>query len=279
MKKARLHFISSVLVATTLFLGCAEVPGLGSIAPDVRYKNRKQYAISGMEQNIGDFLPSTSSLPLNFEIVEIRESSGKDVSAFKEEIPVVYFKTPIVGGETEEELRLKSDTVSRPAVSLNPFTGKVEILEGNNIPAGEYHFDINVSNTSGTTLLKDAIIIEFREHEVISWSSGMAKAPEIERIADAPNQILFVGHLDGMPIPGNRIDFTTDRASGFKGSFVNDTPEGEIWKVNFPVKSAQTYCSWQILDDADETGSFSYVTENLDFVLGRPGSYVIRLFK
>lgn len=279
MKKATLHFIPFLLIATILFGGCTEVPGLGSIAPDARYKNRKQYAISGMQQNIGDFLPSTSSLPLNFEIVEIRESSGKDVAAFKEEIPVVYFTAPIVGDETEEELRLKSDTVRRPAVSLDPFTGNVEILEGNNIPAGEYHFDINVSNTSGTNLLKDAIIIEFRDHEVISWSSGMAKAPEIERIADAPNQILFVGHLDGQPIPGNRIDFTTDRALGFKGAFVNDTPEGEIWKVNFPVKSAQTYCSWQMQDDGGKTGDIAYLTESLDFVLGRPGSYVIRLFK
>lgn len=279
MQTATLNFILFMIGATLLLGGCTEVPSLGSIAPDVRYKNRKQYAISGMQQNIGDFLSSTSTLPLNFEIVNIRETNGKDVAAFDEQIPVLEFKSPIVGGETEEELRLKTDTVMKPAVSVNPFTGNIEILEGNNIPAGEYHFDINVSNTSGTTFLKDAIIVEFKEYELVSSSDGMVKPPEIERVADAPNQILFIGHLDGVPLHGDRIDFTTNRASGFKGTFVNDTPEGEIWHVNFPVKSADTYCAWQIQKETDGATVTSYLTENFNFILGRPGSYVIRLYK
>src|SRR5690606_40705654 len=127
------------------------------------YKNRKQYAISGMQQNIGDFLSSTSTLPLNFEIVNIRETNGKDVAAFDEQIPVLEFKSPIVGGETEEELRLKTDTVMKPAVSVNPFTGNIEILEGNNILAGEYHFHITVFNKSRTRLYKYAMFVESQE--------------------------------------------------------------------------------------------------------------------
>ncbi|WP_196939014.1 DUF5007 domain-containing protein [Sphingobacterium pedocola] len=279
MQKLTLNFILFIMGTALLPIGCTEVPGLGSIAPDVRYKNRKQYAISGMEQNIGDFLSSSSTLPLNFEVVNVWETNGHETTSFNEEIPVVTYKAPIVGGESEEELRLKTDTVMKPAVSLNPFTGKVEILEGNRIPAGEYHFDIRVSNSSGSTLLQDAVVVEFKEYEVARWSTGMTKAPEIERVADAPNQIRFVAHLNGMPLPGDRIDFTTNRASGFKGTFVNDTPEGEIWKVNFPVKSAETYCSWQIIEEVGGMVNTTYVTENMNFVLGRPGSYVIKLFK
>lgn len=279
MQKVTLNFILFILGAALLPMGCTEVPSLGSIAPDVRYKNRKQYAISGMEQNIGDFLSSSSTLPLNFEIVNVWETNGREVTSFNEDIPVISYNASVVGGESEDELRLKTDTVMKPAVSLNPFTGKLEILEGNRIPAGEYHFDIRVSNTSGSTLLQDAIVVEFKEYEMTSWSTGMAKAPEIERVADAPNQILFVAHLNGVPLPGDRIDFTTNRASGFKGTFVNDTPEGEIWKASFPVKSADTYCSWQIIDEVGGVTSTSYVTENMNFVLGRPGSYVIKIFK
>lgn len=269
-----------VLMASAFLLllvsSCVEVPELGSIAPDVRYKNRKQYAISGMEQHIGEFLGSTSTLPLNFEIINIRETNNKSTAALREQLPLVQYKEPIVGGETEEELALKRYTVLRDAASINPFTGKIEILEGNNIPAGEYHLDIKVTNTSGSVILEDAIVLEFKEYEVISSSPGMLKAPEIVRVADAPNQILFVGHLNGVPLHGNRIDFTRERAAGFKGTFEDDRADGEVWKVKFPVKPSNTYCNWQLIGPTGET---SYLSENFNFVLGRPGSYVIKLYR
>ena len=259
--------------------GCVEVPNEGSIAPDIGYKNRKQYAISGLEQNIGDFLSSSSTLPLQFKIINISETNGKDISALKEELNVVRYKEALVGNESAEELQLKTEIVKQPAISINPNTGKIEVLEGNKIPAGEYRFDVQVSNTSGNTVIKDAIIIEFVEFEASSWSSGMAKAPQIERVASSPNQILFVGYLNGQPLPGNRIDFTKNRNAGFKGTFVNDTEQGELWKVNFPVKNADTYCSWKVIKNENGTEQVSYVSENFNFVLGIPGSYVIRLYK
>lgn len=269
----------TLLLAGVVMVGCVDVPNEGSIAPDINYKNRKQYAISGLEQSIGDFLTSSSTLPMHFEIVAITETNGKDISALKEELPVVRFKEPIVGGETPEELNLKTEIVDLPAVSINSNTGRIEVLEGNKIPAGEYRFDIQITNTSGSKILKDAIIIEFIEFEVTSWAAGMAKAPEIERVADTPHQIRFVGYLDGEQVPGNEIDFTRERAAGFKGTFVNDTPDGEIWNVNFPVKNANTYCSWKVVSDVDSVEQVSYVSENFNFVLGIPGSYVIRLYK
>ncbi len=259
--------------------GCVDIPYEGSLAPDISYKNRKQYAISGLEQYIGDFLASSSTLPMRFEIVSITETNGGDVSALKRDLPVVRYKEPVTGDETADELLLKTETVEQPAVSINSSTGKIEILEGNSIPSGEYRFDVLVANTSGSRILKDAIIIEFIEFEVSSWSPGMARQPEIERVADAPNQIRFVGYLDGEQLPGNKIDFTRERAAGFKGTFVNDTEEGEIWNVNFPVKNADTYCNWKVVENVDGVEQVSYLSENFNFVLGIPGSYVIRLYK
>ncbi|PWK72542.1 uncharacterized protein DUF5007 [Mucilaginibacter oryzae] len=259
-----------------LISGCKKIPAEGSIAPDISYRNRKQYAVSGLPLNIGDFKVSTSTLPLNFEVVQLKEVSGKSVAALNQKIPVVRYKEAIVGNETPEELKLKTDTVMTPAVSINKFTGKLEILEGNKIPAGEYHFDIKVSNQSGDKILKDALVVEFKEFDVISYSSGMAKAPEIERVGDTPNQIRFEGYLNNVALTGEQIDFTKNRSGGFKGTFVNDAADGEIWKVNFPVKESDTYCTWQVKDGS---GNISYVSENFNFVVGLPGSYVIRLYK
>lgn len=259
-----------------LFEACTKVPMEGSIAPDISYKNRKQYAISGLKQNIGNFQVSTSTLPLKFEIVEVRELTGKQVTSLNENIPVLRYKEPIVGNETAAELLLKTDTVMTPAVSINPFTGQLEILEGNRIPAGEYHFDIRVANNSGAKVLKDALVIEFKEVEVKSWSSGMVKQPEIERIGDTPNQIRFVGYLNNVPLSGEQIDFTKERSAGFKGTFVNDANDGEIWQVKFPVKESNTYCSWKI---TGSNGIVTYVSENFNFVIGLPGDYVVRLYK
>lgn len=274
------RFLTAVFGFTILLTGaCTKIPQEGSIAPDIIYKNRKQYAISGLQQNIGDFQPSTSTLPLKFEIVEIREPGGKPVSALSDEIPVIRYQEAIVGNESAEELALKSDTVMVPAVSINAYTGVLEIQEGNKIPAGEYHFDIQVTNQSGSKLLKDALVVEFKETDILSWSPGMAKQPEIERVGDTPNQILFVGYLDGQPLPGDYIDFTKDRAAGFKGTFVDDTDDGEIWNVNFPVKQSDTYATWKMVTEVGGVEQVSYEAYNFNFVIGIPGSYVVRLYK
>ncbi|GGC23843.1 hypothetical protein GCM10011386_14770 [Parapedobacter defluvii] len=279
-KKIINRLYSGTLFTFGLFMmvSCVDIPKEGSIAPDINYRNRKQQAVAGLAQSIGDFQVSTSTLPLYFEIANITETNGNDVSALLQEIPVIQYTKPIVGDETDEELALKTDTARVPAVTINQHTGRLQILEGNNIRAGEYHFDIKVSNSSGTRLLKDALVIEFAEYELKSWS-GMTKAPEIERVGDAPNQILFVGYRDGVPLHGNRIDFTQSRALGFKGTFVDDTEQGEIWNVDFPVKESTTYCNWKVTTNEGGAETDTYENAEFNFVLGREGSYVIRLYK
>ncbi len=275
IREVRWSHIGMAVFAIFWLCSCVDIPEPGSLAPDINYKNRKQYAIAGMKQTIGEFQFSSSTLPLKFEIVQISETGGKDVSALSEMVQVVRYTEPITGDEMEDELLLKTDTVELPAVSVNEDTGQIEVQEGNSIPTGEYHFDIKISNTSGSKTIEDAIIIEFKEYEMVSRSAGMAQDPVIERVADSPDQILFVGYLDGVALPGDRIDFTKSRSMGFKGVFVDDTAEGEVWRVNFPVQQSDTYCTWAIVDGE----AVSYESENFNFILGRPGSYVIRLYK
>ena len=271
---------SAAIFGYAVFMsGCIEIPGEGSLAEDIGYKNRKQYVVSGLQGNVGDFLASSSTLPLRFEIANVTETSGKDVSALKEALSVVQYKEDIIGNESDQELALKSETIKQAAVTINPNTGQFELIEGNKIPAGEYRFDVQVTNSSGSKILKDAIVIEFVEYQVNTWAPGMKSMPVIERVADSPNQILFVGYLNGEKLPGDRIDFTRDRNNGFKGTFVDDNAEGELWKVNFPVKSANTFCSWKAITNTDGVEQVSYLSEQFNFVLGIPGSYVIRLYK
>ena len=270
---------TAVIMIALMAFSCVEIPDPGSIAPDIKYKNRKQFAISGMQQTIGTFETSSSTLPMTFTIASIAETDNNDVSALSEEIPVIRYTKPLVGGESAAELDLITDTVMLPAVSINEYTGQIEVQEGNNIPTGEYHFNVKIANTSGSQVLDDAIIIEFNEYEIASWSREMVQEPMIERIGDSPNQILFKGYLNGEALHGNMIDFTKNRSKGFKGTFVNDTPEGEIWDVDFPVNYSDTYCTWKIIENINGVETTSYVSENFNFVLGRPGNYIIKLYK
>lgn len=267
--------ISLILLVTVLF-GCVEIPNPGSIATDVRYVNRTQFAISGNPMVIGEFNLSTSTLPVSFNILEIKEANGGSIDALSETIPVMVYTEKIIGDETEEELALKSATIEMPALSIDEFTGQITVRKGNSIPVGVYSFDIEITNTSGSKVLEDAIIIEFKEYEVSSYASSMAKEPIIERVADSPNQILFVGYINDTPLHGNMIDFTEDRESGFEGIFVNDSQNGELWSVTFPVVPSTTTCNWKMID---EEGVITYDGASFDFTIGRPGSYVVRIYK
>jgi hypothetical protein len=122
-------------------------------------------------------------------------------------------------------------------------------------------------------------VVEFKEQDVLSWSQGMAKQPEIERVGDGPNQIRFVAYLNGQPLPGYYIDFSLDLGAGFKGTFVDDTDDGEIWNVHFPVKESDTYATWKIVTEVGGVEQVSYESYNFNFVIGLPGSYVVRLYK
>ena len=118
INKMKNIFRCFVIIMVYTLSSCVEIPQEGSIAPDVKYRNRKQIAISGTGQTIGDFEYSTSTLPMKFAIKKISETNNGDISSFSQEIPVVRYIAPIVGNETEKELRLKTDTVFLPALAI-----------------------------------------------------------------------------------------------------------------------------------------------------------------
>ena len=247
---------------------CQEADTEGTLSVDIKYLDKKQTIVTGLGDELGEFLTSKSSLPIRFEIVNVVSENGNSTEALFEEVKVPIIKQELNGNESAEALALKTDTVLLPAVSIEEFTGRLKVRERNNLISDKYHFDIKVSNVSGSTILEDALILEVKDFDIISFSEFESGVPVIERVADTPNQILFTAFDEtGAPIPAESIDFVTDRASGFKGIFVDDTPEGELHNVSFPVLPAST------------TVTLSGDNRFINFALGKPGSYKITFYK
>lgn len=258
-----------VLVGLCLMgtLACEQDDSSGTLSVDIKYLDKKQTTVTGLGDRLGTFLPSKSSLPIKFEIVNVTAENGSSTESIFELIDVPIFTRSINGNETPAELALKIDTVKQSAVGIEEFTGVLNVREGNQIIADKYHFDIKVSNVSGSAILKDALILEVKDFEIFGFSDFQGGAPVIERIADSPNQILFTAFDEGIVIPSDSIDFVAQRARGFEGVFVDDMPDGELWSVNFPVRRSDTFVYLK--------GDQRYI----DFALGKPGSYKITFFK
>ncbi len=264
MKKIRNILVACCVVFA---IGCDQSDTEGTLSVDIKYKDKKQTIVTGLGDELGEFLPSKSSLPIRFEIVGVRAENGSSTAALEEMVEVPVYSSEITGNETPEALALKTNIVLLPAVSISEYTGELVVREGNAILADKYHFDIKVTNVSGSAILEDALILEVKDFDVLSFSDFQGGAPVIEKVADSPNQILFTAFEEGVQIPSDSIDFVAERARGFKGIFVDDTAEGELWKVDFPVRPADTYVYLH--------GDQRYI----NFALGRPGSYKITFYK
>lgn len=248
--------------------GCEESETQGTLSVDIKYKDKKQTIVTSLGDELGEFLTSKSSLPIRFEIAGVTAENGSSTEALFEEVQVPTFTQAINGNESSEALALKTTLVDKPAVSIGEFTGEIIVREGNNIPADLYHLDIKVTNVSGSAIIEDALILEVKDFDIIGFSDFQSGVPVIERVGDSPNQILFTAFDENnVVIPSTAIDFVGERAKGFKGIFVDDTADGELWEVDFPVRPADTF----VFLNEDE--------RFINFALGKPGNYKITFYK
>ena len=248
--------------------GCEESDTQGTLSVDIKYEDKKQTIVTSLGDEMGVFLTSKSSLPIKFEIESVTAENGSSTDALFELIEVPIYIQKITGEESAEALALKTKIANLPAVSVGEFTGKLIVREGNNIAADNYHFNIKVTNVSGSAILDDALILEVKDFDIIGFSGFQSGVPVIERVGDSPNQIVFTAYDENAEvIPADAIDFVTDRADGFKGIFVDDLAEGEVWKVDFPVRPSNT------------SVSLNGETRSINFALGKPGSYKVTFYK
>lgn len=251
-----------------LSVSCDQDIQVGNLAVDMKYKDQKQSVVTGLDARVGEFVFSKSSLPLTFEIEGVFEEDGASTAELSEIIKVPIF-TEAVSSDDSEEMRVqKRDTVLLPAVEIEKHTGVFVVHGGNNIKEGKYHFNVKVTNVSGNVVLNDVFILEVLPHYLFSFSN-FGGTPTIVRVADTPHQIVFKAYnaQTNEAIPAENFHFMDGRENGFKGIFAGDTSEGELWNVAFPVKPADT--------QLDIEGQRMY----MDFALGIPGKYEIKLYK
>ena len=263
----RMKLILLIICVVCVF-GCEESETEGTLSVDIKYKDKKQTIVTGLGNALGEFLTSKSSLPIRFEIENVVSENGTNTETLFELVKAPIIIQALNGDETPTALKLKSDTVMMPSVSIEEFTGKLIVREGNNLLADKYHFDVRVTNVSGSLVLEDALILEVKDFDVLDFNNFITGVPVIERLGDTPHQILFTAFNENAEIiPAESIDFIGERDAGFRGIFVDDTADGELWNVNFPVKPASTYV---YLNDEQRF---------INFALGKPGNYKITFYK
>lgn len=247
---------------------CNEDIQIGNLAVDMKYKDTKQFVITGLDARVGEFVFSKSSLPLTFEIENVTEANGGSTKELFEEIKVVIYTNASSPTDSEEMKKEKRDTVLLPALEIEKHTGIFVLHEGNKIKEGTYSFDVKITNVSGEVMLSDALVLEVLPYKIFSFRE-FGGAPTIEHVADSPNQIVFKAFdlENDTIIPAENFNFMEDRSSGFEGVFAGDTPEGEIWNIEFPLKQTET----RVVIN----GKSMY----LNFALGVPGKYVINMYK
>lgn len=270
MKDIKKHL--QLLFALALVLGfswsCEEDVTVGNLAVDMKYKDQKQTVVTGLSSRVGEFQFSKSSLPLTFEIIGVVEKDGGSIAEITEEVKVPIYTQAVTLVESEDIKASKRDTVLLPAVQVEEHTGDFIIHGGNNIKEGIYTFDLKITNVSGDVDLTEAFILEVLPFTVFEFNN-FGGTPTIERVGDSPHQIIFKAYdvAADTVIMADEFHLMTSREDGFVGVFAGDTEQGEEWDVQFPVLPAST------------TVTFEGKVARINFALGVPGKYVIKLYK
>ncbi len=265
--------VISLVLCFGFLASCEDNIGEGSLAVDIKYENQRLSVVTGLPNRVGNFLSTTSSRPIEFEIVGVTAENGSNTEELFRMVETTVFarEAHTYNNESEASLALKSKVIEVPALQIEKYTGTLIVNDNNTIPSDVYHLDIRVSNVSGSRVIQDAVILEVKDFDLIDFSNVGGK-PEITRLGDTPHEIVFRGFNGETEVLSTEIDLFTSRdRNGFNGVFVNDTDEGEVWAVDFPIRSAWTGIN--ILNAAPENESF------INFAIGRPGRYEIKVYK
>ena len=279
MKKQNIRYYFFVTIMLFgIISGCEKDIKVGTLSVDMKYFDKKQETTVGYSGEFGSFYFSKSSLPIGFEVERVWEEDGGSIAELSELVKISAYDQAVVTGDSELAEAMKTDTVEVPAVIIDKFTGKLIVHENNEVLPGTYHFDIRLTNVSGTKLLEDAIILKMNAFSLNSFSTYLGKSPEVTYLGASPNQMVFKMYkYNGDTYLFDKIS-TVDhlylKREAFKNrsSYINeDTDEGgEIWDVEYPITFDGDI--YNIIDG-------EYVQEGwLDMDLGQPGNYEIKIF-
>ncbi|MDQ2751889.1 MAG: DUF5007 domain-containing protein [Bacteroidota bacterium] len=189
----------------------------------MQYSNKLFVVPQGQIASSNSLVSDGSTIPLNIQWVHIYDSTGKNVDdIFNKTYPVGVWSSAYdpLTDTTYALIVAKRTMKDLPPIQLNSTSG---VLTSNsatlNVPAGNYTLDVQVKNSVGTEIIKNAITIDIQAvaplqvTEVSAIANGKALAGtapvsyffngqnnpfvsiHISRFADTPN-VLILKYVD-----------------------------------------------------------------------------------
>ena len=144
------------LLAASLFSACKKIDE-GFLSDTLRYKSPDLFCLRGLPLVQSDPINLDGSTPpITFEMLNLRDSSGKELpAAFSTKYEVTAFKAGMTfdvdTDTTIDLLNQKRETKMVTPMDFNPVSGQLTFNKSSvNIPLGIYVFDIKAKNIHGT---------------------------------------------------------------------------------------------------------------------------------
>ena len=204
-----------VLSLLTLIISCfysCKPEQIGFLNENMRYGMAELQAVQGSAISTNPMVANGSTTPMTVKLSTIRnKNTGAVVNDFlTEQEYSVYLGQVGADVKTLEQLTPLIGTAKSPAISVNEMGGKVVLTPATeNVPAGLYTLDLEVSNISGTKLypgILDINLIQLKPDSVFSksaTSSGLSSESDVRNLTAAEYSV----SIDYKPTTDNKIIF------------------------------------------------------------------------
>ena len=167
MKKNILYLGVALLLVSCFKANNDSDTGKGFLSDAIRLTGQDTMIINrGSKGNTNTAFLDGSSLPVNFQVVEVRDEAGNRIEEFFTEYEYKTWLKPYdyMTDNTEEAVLAKLETTWKTPLVVNAVNGQVQYLETtSNVPGEEgtvYHLDVQVDNLAGSRFLKDYAILK-----------------------------------------------------------------------------------------------------------------------
>ena len=167
MKKNILYLGVALLLVSCFKANNDSDTGKGFLSDAIRLAGQDTMIINrGSKGNTNTAFLDGSSLPVNFQVVEVRDEAGNRIEEFFTDYEYRTWLKPydFLTDNTEEAVLAKLETTMKRPLIVNAVNGQVQYLETtSNVPGDEgtvYHLDVQVDNLAGSRYLKDYAILK-----------------------------------------------------------------------------------------------------------------------
>lgn len=185
---------------------------IGFLNDNMRYGMAELQAVQGSAVTTNPLIANGSTTPMTVKLVAVRnKATGEVVNDFlAEQEYSVYLGQVGANIMTLDQLTPLIGTAKSPAISVNETGGKVVLTPATeNVPAGLYTLDLEVSNVSGSKLYNEILninLIELKPDSIFSksaTSSALASESDVRNLTNDDYSVT----IDYIPGNENKIIF------------------------------------------------------------------------